>query len=213
MELLKRTDSRLFTQDRYGTGSVYGEKVEVFSGNSYREWIPWRSKMGALLKRRGDLSWFEGDVLYLGAAQGTTVSHLSDIMENNTLYAVEFSPVAFRKLASLSKKRDNIVPILADAFHPERYSAVLRDVDILYQDVSQKDQVGMFMKNAERFLRNGGKGFLMLKARSIDVTSDPSRIYDRAVSELKSRGMEIETVEDLSPFQVDHSAIITRYSG
>ena len=211
MDLLIRRENRILTRDRFGTGSVYGEKLEAVGGGDYREWIPWRSKMGALLKKREEMEFPKGDVLYLGAAQGTTVSHISDLLPHNMIYAVEFSPVAFRKLASTSRKRNNLVPVLADAFHPERYRSMVPAVDIIYQDVSQKDQVGMLLRNAEQFLKNEGTAILMLKARSVDVTMEPSRIYERAVSELKKGGMKIELLEDLSPFQADHAAIMMRY--
>jgi fibrillarin-like pre-rRNA processing protein len=120
---------------------------------------------------------------------------------------VEFSKTEFRKLSHLSKRRDNIVPILADAFHPERYQAVVPRVSILYQDVSQKDQLGLFSLNAGKFLKNGGTGYLMLKARSMDVTAKPEDIYDKATSFLKESGFVVEYIEDLSPFQRDHAAI------
>jgi fibrillarin-like pre-rRNA processing protein len=208
---LIRRDRKLFTKDAGDGRSVYGEELTEIEGSLFREWIPWRSKMAALLKKREDLPQFKGNVLYLGAAQGTTVSHLSDILEDGTIFAVEFSQVAFRKLSSLAKKRKNIVPILADALHPERYLAMIPSVEIIYQDVSQKDQVGILLKNAAAFLSEGGFSFLMLKARSVDVTAKPERIFERASEELSSGGFEIIAFEDLSPFQADHAAIIARY--
>ena len=212
MVLMMRKGERILTRDRSNSGSFYGEKLEDIDGQSFREWIPWRSKLGALLRKEEDQVFPHGDVLYLGAAQGTTVSHISDLLPDNRIFAVEFSKVPFRKLAHLAGKRDNIIPILADAFHPERYSAMVPEVDILYQDVSQKDQVGMFLRNADMFLKNGGSSYLMLKARSNDVTSAPERIYEKAVKQLKENGCSQINVVDLSPFQVDHSAILFTYN-
>jgi fibrillarin-like pre-rRNA processing protein len=212
MESFIRDGDRIYTVDRFETGSIYGEKIDNIGNTPCREWIPWRSKLGALLKKREDIIFPSGDILYLGAAQGTTVSHISDMLDGNIIYAVEFSQVAYRKLSSLAKKRDNIIPILADGFHPERYSSMVPPVEIIYQDVSQKDQVGMFQKNARSFLKNGGKGFLMVKARSIDVTSSPENIYGKVITQLKEGAMKIETKEDLSPFQKDHCAILTTYN-
>ncbi len=203
-----RKDGRIFTRDKGDGKPVYGENLLEHDGFIYREWIPWRSKLGALFKKREDVPGLYGNILYLGAAQGTTVSHISDLLDDGIIYAVEFSPVAFRKLVAIAKNRKNIVPILADAFHPERYRAMVPVVDIIYQDVSQKDQVGMFAKNATMFLKKGGSGFLMLKARSVDVTARPEDIFNIASKELKKEGFEVEAVEDLSPFQVDHAAIL-----
>ena len=54
-------------------------------------------------------------MLYLGAASGTTVSHVSDIVgPNDLVFAVEFSHRSGRDLVNVAKTRINIVPIIAD---------------------------------------------------------------------------------------------------
>ncbi|MFO8050298.1 MAG: fibrillarin-like rRNA/tRNA 2'-O-methyltransferase [Thermoplasmatota archaeon] len=209
MKMMK-VRGRIYTPDRYGNGAVYGEKLIDIEGITFREWVPWRSKLGALLKRTELPFALHGNILYLGAAQGTTVSHISDVLEDGTIYAVEFSRVPFSKLMRLAGSRKNVVPILADAFHPERYRAQAPSVDILYQDVSQKDQLGLFMKNADMFLENGGHGIIMVKARSIDVTARPEKIYDVFRKGLEENGLEVLNVIDLGPFQKDHAAVLLK---
>lgn len=201
-------EGKLYTLDREHGRSVYGEKIIEIDGKSYREWIPWRSKLSALMKKMEKEIQISGNILYLGAAQGTTVSHISDILEEGAIFAVEFSETAYRKLVLLAKRRDNIVPILEDAFHPERFRSMIPPVDILYQDVSQKEQLKLFLMNSGLFLKKGGKGFLMLKARSVDVTARPSEVYDKVETGLRSEGLIVEQVVDLEPFQVDHAALI-----
>lgn len=203
-------DEKLFTLDREQGRSVYGESIIQESGAHYREWIPWRSKLSALIKKKEIEFPEKGDILYLGAAQGTTVSHISDILEEGTIYAVEFSETAYRKLVILAKRRENIIPILEDAFHPERFRVMVPSVDVLYQDVSQKEQLKLFLLNSKIFLKKDGIGFLMLKARSVDVTADPADIFEKVVSGLKKEGLVVEDVVGLEPFQVDHAAIIVR---
>jgi fibrillarin-like pre-rRNA processing protein len=205
-ERVLKMDDRIYTLDAEGGRPVYGEKIIEVHERKYREWIPWRSKLGALLRKR-DYTLEDADILYLGAAQGTTVSHLSDILERGRIFAVEFSPVAFRKLAGLSRRRNNIIPILGDAFYPEKYRMMVPSVDLLYQDVSQKEQVEMFNRNADIFLGKEGRGLLMLKSRSVDVTARPEDVYDKAVSDLRKAGFEKTLIQDLSPFQKDHAAI------
>jgi len=57
--------------------------------------------------------------LYLGAASGTTCSHVSDVIgPEGILYAVEFSARCGRDLISMAKKRNNVVPIIEDARKP-----------------------------------------------------------------------------------------------
>ncbi len=207
---LLRKGDKLYTRDLMGGHSVYGEEVIREKGAHFREWIPWRSKLSALIKKDGLPEIPEGDILYLGAAQGTTVSHISDLFPSRNIHAVEFSPTPYRKLASLSGRRENIIPILEDAFHPERYAPMVGPVHFLYQDVSQKDQVGMFLKNGNMLLEKGGSGILMLKARSVDVTASPDVIYEKARSELEAGGFKVLKAVPLDPFQVDHAAMIIR---
>lgn len=76
-------------------------------------------------------------VLYLGAASGTTVSHVSDIVgENGHVYAVEFSKRCGRDLVNLAKKRTNIHPIIEDARKPTRYRMLIDMVDCVFADVA-----------------------------------------------------------------------------
>lgn len=203
-------ENRIYTLDSAGTGAVFGEPFLEHEGKNYREWIPWRSKLAALLKKNKLPFEIKGDLLYLGAAQGTTVSHISDILMGGTIYAVEFSATAFRSLLALSRKRKNIVPILADAFHPEHYAPQVPEVSILYQDVSQKDQLGMFLQNSRVFLGRNGHGVLMVKSRSIDVTARPEEVFRGFEEGLEKAGFEVLLNTGLSPFQKDHAAIVVR---
>lgn len=70
-------------------------------------------------------------VLYLGAASGTTVSHVSDIVgPEGCVYAVEFSQRSGRDLLGVAKKRTNIIPIIEDARHPHKYRMVVGEFAI-----------------------------------------------------------------------------------
>ncbi|MDG6225304.1 MAG: fibrillarin-like rRNA/tRNA 2'-O-methyltransferase [Candidatus Thermoplasmatota archaeon] len=209
MDRIAFKDGKIYTLDMKGGSPVYGEEIIEIEGKKFREWIPWRSKLAALIRRMGGhLPQLKGPVLYLGAAQGTTVTHISDLLPDSVIYAVEFSPTAYRKLASIARERGNIVPILEDAFHPEKYLPMVGRVNTLYQDVSQKDQVGMFIKNADMMLAGDGIGYLMLKARSVDVTSDPGKIFEEAASILGKKGWSVMEVVELDPFQKDHACLI-----
>ena len=76
-------------------------------------------------------------ILYLGAASGTTVSHVSDIIgPEGMIYAVEFSPRSGRDLVNLAKTRTNIVPIISDARHPMKYRMLVPIVDTIFADVA-----------------------------------------------------------------------------
>jgi rRNA 2'-O-methyltransferase fibrillarin len=99
--------------------AVYGEKlISVTTGDEpieYREWNPYRSKIGACVNCGFDKFGIKpgATVLYLGAASGTTVSHVSDIVgQNGRVFGVEFSPRVGREFVNLAKLRTNIVPII-----------------------------------------------------------------------------------------------------
>lgn len=76
----------------------------------------------------------------MGAASGTTVSHVSDIVGiTGYVYAVEFSHRSGRDLMNLSKRRPNIVPIICDARRPLEYRSLIGMVDTVFADVAQPD--------------------------------------------------------------------------
>jgi len=200
--------NRIYTINRNPGHSVYGEVLLYDDGTDteYRAWDPNRSKLGAWIKCGARSFPFSSDtkVLYLGAASGTTVSHLSDICFAGTIFAVEFSFRNFQKLLSLSKTRDNIIPISEDARFPERYRSLVGDVDCIYQDISQKDQVKIMDSNALTLIQKGRPIMLMLKARSVDVTSRPSKIFDLTSRELADMGYLFKESIELKPYQKDH---------
>jgi fibrillarin-like pre-rRNA processing protein len=183
---------------------VYGERIL----EGYRLWDPFRSKLAALLlKSRSTRPVLASDakVLYLGAATGTTVSHVSDIVRDGLVYAVEFSPRAMRDLVRLCERRKNIVPILADAARPEEYAFLVEPVDLVYQDVAQRSQAEIASRNCARYLKPGGELILMLKTRSVDVTTSPEAVLQAEMKNLQ--GLNLSQVMDLLPFHQDHFAM------
>ena len=192
------TERFIVTKSSYG--SHYGERVF----NGYREWIPYRSKLAAVFLKNYTVNFKPNwKILYLGAASGTTVSHLADIVDNGIIYAVEYSAKPFSKFLELAKERKNIIPILEDASKPWRYSGIVERVDFVYQDIAQKNQIEIFKLNSRIFLKKGGEGMIMVKARSIDSTVEPSKVFDRVVKEL-SEDFKILKYDSLEPFHKDH---------
>lgn len=188
---------------------VYNEQLITEDDNEYRSWNPYRSKLAAALLKgiTVDLS-PETNVLYLGAATGTTVSHLSDIITKGTIYAVESSPVAIINLLKVAEKRQNIIPILSDANHPERYQQMVPSVDLVYQDISQRNQADIFTRNIHAYLKPNGTGLIMVKARSIDVALKPKQAYELVCTSLQKQKFKIKKTVELGPFEKDHAAIL-----
>ncbi|NMA09402.1 MAG: fibrillarin-like rRNA/tRNA 2'-O-methyltransferase [Methanomicrobiales archaeon] len=184
-----------------GEGGVYGERTL----DGYRVWDPYRSKLAALYTLGGGVELTpEIRVLYLGAANGTTVSHVADYVE--TVYAVEFAPRPMQDLLEVARRRRNIVPIMADAGRPDEYAPFMEGVDLVYQDVAQPNQVEIAMKNIA-FLKPGGHLVLMLKTRSVDVRQDPAEVLAGARAGLE-RHLDVADVRWLDPYHHDHAAIV-----
>ena len=185
-----------------GTGGVYGERMI----QGYRQWSPRRSKLSALyhLGMGVELK-MDHKVLYLGAANGTTVSHVADYVE--VVYAVEPAPRPMQDLIVVAQKRSNIIPIMADARTPDGYLPLVEAVDIIYQDVAQPDQVEILFANT-RFLKPGGVMVFMLKPRSIDVTRAPPDVAATVEDDLIRRGIRTGGCIWLSPYYPDHAALI-----
>lgn len=193
---------------------VYGERIFRLGDLELREWNPYRSKLaGALLKGLVELPVRAGQrILYLGVGSGTTASHISDITgPEGYIFGVEFAPRVVRDLLVIVRERKNIVPILGDARFPERYSPLVTVVDGLYADVAQPEQASIVVRNASLFLRRGGYLLLAIKARSVDVTMEPSEVYKREIETLKKGGFVIEDVVHLDPFDKDHAMIYAKY--
>ncbi len=87
-------------------------------------------------------------MLYLGAASGTTVSHCADVVgPTGVVYAVEFSHRSGRDLVNMSKRRTNVIPIVADARKPLEYRFLVGMVDTVFADVAQPDQARIIGMN------------------------------------------------------------------
>lgn len=207
--------NKLFTENpEYCKGiKVYDEILLKYNKKEFRSWNPYKSKLSAAIYK-GLINiniTDKSDILYLGAAAGTTVSHISDINKNGFIYAIEKSPFALKKLLELCKERKNIIPIMSDANHPEKYIHMVPKVDLIYQDISQRNQAEIFIKNIKKFLKINGQGIMMIKARSIDVSLEPKKIYNMIIEELKLNKIKIINMIDISSYEKDHAAIIISF--
>ena len=207
---------RLATRNLSPSKNVYGERLIKYGGDEYRLWEPYRSKLAAaILKGLKSLPIQPGHiVIYLGAASGTTASHVSDIVgESGHVYCVEFAPRSIRELVNnVCEFRMNMSPILADARLPLKYSALVEKTDDIYCDIAQPEQAKILADNADLYLKRDGWVMLAVKARSIDVTKEPSEVYEREVETLKKRGFKISEVVRLEPYDKAHAMVVAQTS-
>ena len=200
----------LFTLNLTPGKRVYGEKLYSQDNLEYREWDPLKSKLASsILKGSPNIGIRKNDfVLYLGSASGTTVSHVSDIVGSEGLvFGVDISPWVMRDLIFLSYERQNIIPILADSNKINDLKQKISAVDVLYQDVAQKNQVEIFLKNVDLFLKEKGYALLALKARSIDVVENPRKLYMDAKAQLMKE-LIVHDMIILDPFEKDHAFFV-----
>nr|WP_255772389.1 fibrillarin-like rRNA/tRNA 2'-O-methyltransferase [Methanothermobacter sp. K4] len=193
---------------------VYGEKLMEWGGREYRVWDPRRSKLAAAIHNglRG-LSLKSGyRVLYLGASAGTTASHISDIVTDGRVYCVEFSPRMMRELLEVCGSRMNMLPLLEDASRPRDYLRMVEAADLVYCDIAQPDQTRLFTENMEYFLRDNGYGLIMIKARSIDVTRSPRKVFREEVRKLRDSDFQVMDQVGLNPYEKDHMAVLVKRS-
>jgi fibrillarin-like pre-rRNA processing protein len=190
---------------------AFDDDVLKTEDKEYRQWQVTRSKLAAGIAKGIRVFPFKknSSVLYLGASHGYTCTHLSNICTDGRIFAVEFAPRVARELIIISDERKNLLPIIADANQPKKYYHLAFLADAVFQDIAQRNQVEIFLKNCALFLKSGGIGMLALKARSVDVTMPPARIFADVKQELEQH-MQVLDFKTLAPFQKDHALFVCR---
>jgi len=189
-------------------GSKVSEKVE------YRVWNPYRSKLGASIVNGVKSIYMKpgSKVLYLGAASGTTVSHVADIVgSEGSVFAVEFAKRPARQLVRMAQDRTNVVPILADARLPNQYRLMVPMCDVIFSDVAQPDQTEIVMKNADHFLKEGGQVLIAIKASCVDSLAEPEAVFEAEIQKLEKAGWSPLEKLSLEPYQRNHSLITAQF--
>uniref|UniRef100_H2YFA1 rRNA 2'-O-methyltransferase fibrillarin n=1 Tax=Ciona savignyi TaxID=51511 RepID=H2YFA1_CIOSA len=211
-------EDALVTKNLVPGDTVYGEKkieVELEGAKTeYRAWNPFRSKLAAAVLGGVEAIHIKpgSKVLYLGAASGTTVSHVSDIVgPEGLVYAVEFSHRSGRDLINVAKKRTNIIPIIEDARHPHKYRMLVGMVDTIFADVAQPDQTRIVALNAHHFLKNAGHFVISIKASCIDSTAKPESVFASEVKKMQGEKMKPQEQMTLEPYERDHAVVVGMY--
>jgi fibrillarin-like pre-rRNA processing protein len=195
-------DGSLCTENSVKGFKVYGEKLVKQHDREYRMWDPFRSKLAAgILKGLRTLPFRQdSNILYLGASTGTTASHIADITKG-FVYCVEISQRMMRELLPLCSIKKNMIPILGDAKQPQSYAPMMGSVDFIYQDVAQKNQAEILLRNMDYF--KARYALLSIKARSISSVKDPKQVFREELEKLRVNYHVVETI-DLRPYDKDH---------
>ncbi len=203
---------RFYTRSLAQGESFFDERTVKHEGMEYRHWEPRKSKLAAaIMKGAKDTGLEPGQtVLYLGASHGYTPSFVSDILgEEGFVFALDFAPRVVRDLVFMCRARQNMAPIIADARKPETYFHMAGAADYIYQDIAQKDQAEIFLKNCRLFLKPGSAAFVAVKSRSIDMSKKPRAVFDDVRKKLE-RELDIVDYRVLEPFEKDHCVFVCR---
>jgi fibrillarin-like pre-rRNA processing protein len=102
-------------------------------------------------------------------------------------------------------------PFLEDARFPEKYALFIPGkVDDIYCDIAQPEQAKILADNADYFLKEHGWVMLAVKAQSIDVTKEPTEVYQQEARVLKKRGFDVKETVRLEPYDKAHAMIIAQ---
>lgn len=203
---------RLYTQSLVPGKSPFDEKRIPEGNEEYREFEATRSKLAAAITNGATNIGIRKNsiVLYLGISHGYTASFISDMIgKEGLIFGIDPAPRVMRDLVFLSQDRNNIIPLLADANHPEEYALRICLPDILIQDVAQRNQAEIFLKNCKALLKQGGYGLLAVKARSIDAKKKSKQIFEE-VRNIVEKELTIIDFRSLEPYERDHCMIIVK---
>ncbi len=214
LEVYRAERRELWTEAVGDPPPVYGERWTDVEGRPYRLFEPGRSKLAAAVVRgwTGDLPAPGERWLYLGAATGTTSSHVADLVgPEGRVYAVERSVRPFARLLSLSERWPNLRPILGDARDPLAYSNLVPPVDGVYADIAQADQLDIVLRNAELLLTGDGARLLIaLKTASMGRHRSATGHRESAERTLADTTSLFESVP-LEPFHKGHFMVGGRW--
>ncbi len=205
-----RVEGRLATKSILPGKKAYTEDVVRIGKDEYRLWNPYRSKLAAAILN--GLKHFEfksgSSVLYIGAATGTTASHVSDVVRDGRVYCIELSERNMRELVRVCEDRANMLPILADARYTDTYKDMVEECDIVYQDASAREQAKILIMNS-KFLKKDGYAYFVIKSQSVDVSKDPKEVFESELALLKDHFDVVEKV-NLEPFDKLHMFVVLR---
>lgn len=204
-----KIDSKLATKNLVRGNKVYDEELVEHEEEQYRLWNPYRSKLAAaIINGLQEMRIHRGSsVLYLGAATGTTSSHVSDMVgEKGIVYCVEISERSMRELVKLCEVRHNMLPMLEDARNVEAYAKDVGTCEVLYQDIAARDQADILVRNAA-LLKKGGFAYVAIKSQSIDVAERPEVVFKEFLEQVSSTFKVLEKI-DLAPYTKMHLFVV-----
>lgn len=204
---------KLYTRNYDAGNRVYGEKFIISKGIEYRQWDPFRSKLAAILLENPISNFLSEDLncLYLGASSGTTISHLSDIVDRGVIYAVEFAERSMRQLIQNTLNRKNVIPILDDARYPANFAkSIFSNIDLIYQDVAQPNQAEIAINNCNYYLKEDGLLILVIKSQSINSIQKSELVYAQEKKIIEKAGYYLMERINIHKYAANHIVLVVK---
>ena len=107
----------------------------------------------------------------------------------------------------MAMKRTNVIPIIEDARHPQKYRMLVPMVDVIFEDVAQPDQGRILAMNAALFLKNRGHFIISIKANCIDSTLPPEQVFANEVQKMREEKLRPMDQMTLEPYERDHAIV------
>jgi rRNA 2'-O-methyltransferase fibrillarin len=111
----------------------------------------------------------------------------------------------------MAKKRPNVIPIIEDARHPQKYRMLVPMCDVIFADVAQPDQARILGLNASMFVKNRGHFVISIKASCIDSTKPAEIVYAAEIEKLKEEKFRPVERISLEPYERDHVVVSGMY--
>ena len=89
----------------------------------------------------------------------------------------------------------------------DEYLHNIANVDVIFQDVAQKNQAEILIKNTEIF--SPKYAILSIKSRSISASKTPKQVFREEIDKLKEKFHVLEII-DLRPYEKDHVLVNLR---
>ena len=162
-------EEQLATKNLVKGTETYKEKIVRVNGEEFLEWNPYSCKLAAAIRNGLQILPIMKNfrIICIGATDGSTISHISDIVDSRgSVFVIDSNKNKKSFLNKLTTTHKNIISV-SDNPHEQLYStSITGKIDVLYVDIPQLDQTELAIQKYSSLLKTGG--FLMLTAKKDD---------------------------------------------
>lgn len=197
-------EEQLATKNLDKGTEMYKEKIVRVNGEEFLEWNPYSCKLAAAIRNGLQILPImkNSRIICVGATNGSTITHISDIVgSKGSVFVVDSNKNKKSFLSKLATIRKNIISV-SDNPQEQLYSvSTAEKIDLLYVDIPQLDQTALAIQKYRSLLKTGG--FLMLATKK-DENSILENNVDGWLAEQKAGLNKIRLLIDKlkSQFQI-----------